>query len=345
MKILYIEDEQTVALNKMRILFSKYITKDIDGKIEELLVQSVNTGYGIDPEDLKKIIESTETIEFEYDFTKAMKKLIAKSDKYSLIIADRNLLGKETHPAYNRKSMEELNLELPKFDFETYKGREGDYIFHYLFCQMGIKILDKFYFLTAYSDEIIGTGKTHLDLYVDLKILKENNFIIKAQGVEDSFKNDIIDNLDELDLINQNKRYIKILKTIAEEEASKFFLKVLKNKDISDEFSENLWNMRVILENLLKKLATQWFSAKTQPIYKKNGELNITEFIKWLIESGKVSEKDRILRSFFDGFYKICSSEYATHRDFNFPRPSTDVVNSLFYQLKEIIVWYGTYAK
>lgn len=107
------------------------------------------SGYGAEPEEVKKIVEETQLIEIDYRFPDALYKIVHHPEKYVFII-DRNLVESEYR-------FEKIKTIDPIYNEELYEGffeREGDYLLQKLV--YNVDVMTKFYFLTAYpaQDEI-----------------------------------------------------------------------------------------------------------------------------------------------------------------------------------------------
>ncbi len=110
MKILFVEDQITRNISRITRLFEKYLTKNVRKQLREL----ENDDYPPDPEEIKRIVETSNLIEIEYRFPEALQKVIACHEHYSLFIVDRNLFEEKVYdfeeikaidPSFSEKNM------------------------------------------------------------------------------------------------------------------------------------------------------------------------------------------------------------------------------------------------
>jgi len=177
MKILYVEDELAKNIPRIIRLFASYLGKERSAQLEALETSE----YGANPEEIKKIVEETQLIDIECRFPDALKKVVHDYQKYRLLIIDRNLLE-------NGYTLEEVREIVPEYDEnhdKQYSGREGDYLLLRL-GNCSCNLINNTYFLTAYSAQDELRSHRELNLRLDLKRFKEENFIEKdsARGLE-----------------------------------------------------------------------------------------------------------------------------------------------------------------
>ncbi len=330
MKILYVEDELSKNIPRITLLFSKYLGREAVRNLKSL--EEDESGYGEDPEGIKRIVEETNLIEVEYRFPKALDKIVHNHQKYDLFIVDRNLIEGE----YDCEEARGIDPSFDDVQCDKHVGREGDYLFYVLAFVKKTDVRRKFYFLTAYSDEqnqirgseIIGT-------LINLREFSESNLIEK--GNVDDFKRlqDIIENNKILNLKNENMRYLNILRTNINNEASEDFMGVLKNKDDKnrDVIKDNLTKIRIIYERILRTCSEIIPNMKANCTNQYGNIVLSGQTITWLHDNGHI---DDIARQFCYTVNKIGS--LGPHPNGN---PSTDTVNAIVYSLKDIIARFG----
>lgn len=203
MKILFVEDELSKNIPRITSLFSKYLGKNTVKKLNAL--EADESGYGAAPEEIKEIVEATNLIEVEYRFPEALRKIIQSYDKYALFIIDRNLVEGE----YEFDEVRAIDSAFDEAQYEKYFEREGDYLLQKLVLDSHVDVMGKFYFLTAYSAEDELRGSEDIKTLIDFGKFNTENFIEK--GDLDRLIN-IIENIRILNLQNDNKRYLNILR-------------------------------------------------------------------------------------------------------------------------------------
>jgi hypothetical protein len=331
MKILYVEDELSKNIPRLIRLFSKYLSKKEIKNLKAL--EADETGYGAEPEEIKKIVEKTGLIEVEYRFPEALKNIIQNYEAYALFIIDRNLSEIE----YEYDELSPIDATYNKDQYDKFFEREGDYLLHKLVYK-DVNVLTKFYFLTAYPapDEIRGADD--LKTLVDFGKFHAENFIEKADSDQLEKMKSIIENIKILNLQEENKQYLNILRKNIDKETTESFLKILDEKDEMMRIGDNLRKTRIIYENILEAC------SQTIPDMKSNctehGNVIIGgKTIIWLYDTGHINS---ILRNFFFSIHKICS-EFGAHQ--NRPpseyKPTLNTVNSLVYASKDVILWFG----
>jgi len=323
MRILFVEDELSTNIPRLIRLFRKYLGKQQHEKLQEM--ENDDSGYGIDPDQIKAIIEETNLIEVEYRFPEALKKVIRQPQRYSLFIIDRNLV----EAGYDFKEINKIDPGFTEKQFQQYSDREGDY----LFCKLAfsnVPVQEKFYFLTAYSaqDEIRGQQDIEgmLDHFGDFL---QENFIEKGNEIHLKKLIDRIDNNTALSLQHENRVYLNVLRMHLGDDAAERFVKVLQEKDDLKRIGDCLKDIRIIYEQLLQK-----FADGIPVIQGKSGR----EIIKWLADNGQLNS---IIRNFAYSIYGV-GSDFGGHDSKDkkgIYSPTTDTVNALVYALKDIVQW------
>lgn len=331
MKILYVEDELSKNIPRVIRLFSKYLSKKEIKNLKAL--EADETGYGAEPEEIKKIVEKTGLIEVEYRFPEALKKIIQNYETYALFIIDRNLSELE----YEYDELSQIDATYNKDQYDKFFEREGDYLLQKLVYK-GVNVLTKFYFLTAYPapDEIRGAGdlKTH----VDFGEFHAKNFIEKADNDQLERLKSIIENIKILNLQEENKEYLNILREI-DEKTAETFLNILDEKSERMRIGNNLLNIRIIYENILEACSQKIPDMNSNCTDNYGNVIPGKDTIYWLSDNKHI---DSILRNFFFSINKICS-EFGAHQSYENSQyePTLNTVNSLVYALKDVILWFG----
>jgi hypothetical protein len=332
MKILYVEDELSKNIPRVIRLFSKHLSKK---EIKNLKTLEANeTGYGAEPQEIKEIVEKKGLIEVEYRFPDALRKVIQNSEKYVLFIIDRNLSEME----YEYDELSQIDATYNEDQFDKFFEREGDYLLHKL-AYNGVNVLRKFYFLTAYPapDEIRGADD--LQMLIDFREFQVENFIEKDDNEQLKKLKSIIENIKILNLQEENKEYLNILRNKIDEKTAETFLKVVAEKEKTESIVDNLIKIRKIYETILGACLQEIPDMNSNCTNEHGNVIMGSQTIFWLFNSGYINS---ILRNFFFSIHKICS-EFGAHRNLkNSPyEPTLDTVNSLVYALKDVILWFG----
>lgn len=330
MKILFVEDQITRNISRITRLFEKYLTKNARKQLRELEKDDYPPG----PEEIKRIVETSNLIEIEYRFPEALQKIITCHERYSLFIVDRNLFEEE---CYDFEEIKAIDPSFSEEKYELYAEREGDYLLYHLVFKTDV--LSKFYFMTAYSanDEI--RGKNYIQTYIDHKKFSTDNFIEKGNEEDFDRLKSTIDNINILNLQLENRFYLQILRKNIDDKAAGFFLEILTTpNDSPKRIRDNLNRMRLIYENIMDVCA-----IKIPGMRAACGDVKGGDTIKWMINNNHIDSN--ILRNFLFSIRNICNT-FGSHSDFH-PNivplydPTSDTVNALIYALKDVILWFG----
>lgn len=323
-KIMYLEDQPDYGF--IINVFGKVLSEK---EIQDLK-ESEN-----DPNELQKALIENPIFELVTDFSKALKKLDKNLNAYDLLIVDRDLYdnGLKYKPDNVIKTEPDFN--------ETYHKREGDFLIGY--CKMkNYDIDNRFYIFTGNTDELVLSPELKLIL---TDKFKGENIIVKGSDGKNKLI-EIIDGLEELDIVIQNKQILNILNElyIQKDDFTKLFINSVKNKDRIDFIKDNLNSIRNILEAILTKTARMF---NTSDNYWSNGSLSCSFYINTFLSNYNRTEDKKIYNfntssviiEGMSSIYRI-SSQFGAHNS-NGYKPSTDTVNSLLYALKDIIIWFG----
>ncbi|MEE4355110.1 MAG: hypothetical protein V2I97_01485 [Desulfococcaceae bacterium] len=327
MKILYVEDQITRNISRISRLFDKYLTKSAKKTLQELEKDE----YPPEPEEIRKIVETSNVIEMEYRFPQALQKVIQQHENYALFIIDRNLFEEE---GYDVEEVKALDPSFTEEKYETYAEREGDYLFSHL-VRAGTDVRSKFYFMTAYSAEEGIRGASDIQGFINLEIFSKDNFIEKGKEADfDRLKNRI-DNIAVLNLQLENREYLNILRKNIDEKTADDFIKILSEKDAKGRIGDNLRLIRNTYQSILEKCVIIIPEMRDNCMNQHNQVGLGRETIDWLSRKTHING---IVRSLFFSVKEI-PSKFSNH-----PNPedaTTDTVNSLTYALKDIILWFG----
>ena len=331
MKILYVEDELSKNIPRLIRLFSKYLSKKEIKKLNAL--EADETGYGSEPSKIKEIVEMTGLIEVDYRFPDALKKIIQNHEKYALFIIDRNLSEIE----YEHVELKQIDATYNEDQYNGFFEREGDYLLHKL-VYSDVNVLLKFYFLTAYPapDEIRHADD--LKTLVDFGEFQAKNFIEKADNEHLEWLKSTIENIVILNLQEENKQYLNILRKKINEETAERFLNVLDEANEKRSVGNNLSNIRIVYENILR-VCSQKIPDMNSNCTEHGNVILGQRTIDWLSNNEHINI---ILRNFFFSIYKICSEfgAHSSHPSYEY-KPTLDTVKSLVYALKDVILWFG----
>ncbi len=335
MKILFVEDELSKNIPRITRLFSKYLGKERIKRLNDLAADE----WGAEPHEIKAIAEETGFLEIEYRFPDALAKVVRQHEKYAIFIVDRNLSDAEY-------DFEEANRIDPGFTERLYEDyyfeREGDYLLHKLY-NFHADVKEKFYFLTAYSAEEELRGEQHLikHLIEHIQDFKRENIIEKG-ALEKLIE--IIEDLPVLRLQHENSFHLDILHRHLGEEPADLFLRILADKDNMGRIGENLANLRLVYEAILKhcpQLIPDMLN--NQNCTDDHGNIVLGgKTIIWLSNTQHIND---ILRNFMFSIMKI-TSEFGSHTNAaaSIFKPTTDTVNALVYAMKDFIRWFGKLA-
>jgi len=335
MKILYVEDKPSENIDRIISLLRKYLSKDLVKQLEK--VNEDESGFGASAVDIKQILNSSDTVWFEYNFYDALK-AIKNNSEFALYVVDRNLSDseyevddiKKIEPSFT----EELEIEYVKF--------EGDYLLNRA-AMNKIDILHKFYFLTANpSDDIRNIER--IKLHFDFEKFSTENFIDKTDTSKIEKLRNIINSHSVLQIQHENRIYLNLLKTHIGENAVKEFIKLLVDKNL--QINDALISLRRLLQNILTALAKKkrppaicWNQYKEA---KGKDEIELSKFIYEIVREDPLKYNTNIvIETALYNFKQLLNDEGA-HTDFTIDIEATkDTVQSLIYNLKDIILWFG----
>lgn len=334
MKILFVEDQITRNIPRITRLFEKYLTKNAKKKLREL----DDDEYPPGPEEIKKIVETSNLIDIEYRFPEALQKVIDHHERYALFIVDRNLFEEEV---YDFEKIKTIDPSFSEEKYNLYAEREGDYLLNHLVYKRDV--LANFYFMTAYSanDEIRGVSD--IQTHINLEKFSTDNFIEKGNEADFDRLKSTIDNITILNLQHENREYLQILRKYINEDVADSFLKILTTpNDNRERIRANLNRMRTIYESIIDICA-----IKIPGMGTACGNEKTQKPIFWMLDNKYID--NYVLRNFLFSIRHI--SNVGCHPDDKDPlfdttskdplyKPTSDTVNALIYALKDVIRWF-----
>jgi hypothetical protein len=330
MKALFVEDDLSANIPKICNLFEPLLSKTSIKKLRD--IEKDESGYGASPEEIKTIVETSGAIEVEYRFPNALSKIIDQQE-YAIYIVDRNL-------SKNDYGFEEVRNIDPVFNEEheiEFIQREGDYLFQKII-DKNADLLSRFYFLTANSQENDAIrGSKEMETHIQFGRLGIDNFIMKGDKEAESKLKLKIQNIDLFMIEYQNKIYIKTLRKYFPDKVADDFIKLIKEKDQNKRVRDNLAEIRVMYERILKEYAKKNLKFKKERT-NNYGRLELGNGTsKWLLKNNFI---DIVQQQFFISINKITSGT-KLHVNQTEIEPTLDAVNSLVYALKDQIIWFN----
>ncbi|NQV17416.1 MAG: hypothetical protein HQ534_02570 [Armatimonadetes bacterium] len=335
MKILYVEDELSKNIPKIINLFSSYLNENQIMQLQTF----ADDEYGASNEELKNVVELSNIIDVEYKFSSALEKVINDYQKYSLFIIDRNLSSED----YNTELITAFDSDYDNKLSIKYKEREGDYLLQKLVYK-GIDILSKFYFLTAYSASELPNAE-EIQNHIELKKFTDNNIIEKGNSELTRGLINKINNIEIFKLQWENKVFLDILRTNVGDKAPFNFIKLLQNKDSNDpvQISANFGLIRNLLENILTKIAKEKNAPEVCFNEKNKEQIVMGNVIYWITkeENQKQFASNSIIKNFLYDIKQVCS-DFGSHNKSQSGSflPTSNTVNALIFELKDIIIWF-----
>lgn len=177
-KILYVEDQLAQNIPRLLRLFGEYLGKLDRNRLEKL--EQASEGYGADPEEIKQVFKDIQKIDIEYRFPDALSKIRQNADQYALFIIDRNL----SETGYTMEEVQNIEAQYTQKLHERFHEREGDYLLLKLAMNKQVDVLNKFYFLTAYSAQHEIRSSAELENFIDLGAFQQKNFIEKGNEAD-----------------------------------------------------------------------------------------------------------------------------------------------------------------
>lgn len=336
MKILYVEDKPSENIDRIIFLFRKYLSKEIIEQLENM--DEDESGFGGSAEDIKQIINSSNSIWFEYNFYQALKVLNNEQNEFALFIIDRNLIK-------SNYDLDEIRKIEPNYSEEMsveFLGFEGDYLLHKLIYD--VDVLNKFFFLTANSKEGLKNLE-EIKKHIKWGKFSSDNFIDKTDNRQKEKLRNIINSHQQMLVQLENLEYINILQKYVGEKASDEFISLLINNKYL-KIPEALTSCRRLLESILTTLAEKIKPTNSECWRYKKGkkELKLSTFINHItFEEIVYYSSNTIVENGMKNINTI-SSEFGAHQDLKSEKmlATKNTVQTLIYNLKDIIIWFNS---
>lgn len=177
-KILYVEDELAANIPRLLRLFGKYLGQADRNHLEKM--EHASEGYGAAPEEIKKVFKDIPQIVIEGRFPDALARIRQDADQYALFIIDRNLSAVE----YTLEEVHNIDSQYTQKLHDRFHEREGDYLLWKLALNKKVDVLNKFYFLTAYSAQHEIRSSAEIESLIDLGAFLQRNFIEKTNETD-----------------------------------------------------------------------------------------------------------------------------------------------------------------
>ena len=314
MKILYVEDELTSNIPRIRLLFGSLLGRKIRRDLEAM----ESDDYPPTPQEIKELVERSGLIDVEFTFTGALEKVVYHHAKYKLFIVDRNLSKEEVC------ELEAIQKTLPSFteeNYDAYFDREGDYLLQYLVHQK-VDCLQFFYFLTAYpSSDVLREAQQIRDL-IDFDQFSKDNFIEKGNEEHYQGLREKLEQIDDLQIKQKNLALFSAIEPLGQSDVEGWLLDIFRDAETGNlkKMQENLSTIRNIEERVLRFLRTrlnlpdsfenQW--NRSVEIYVR-GETKRAGVISYLSENGFFNDEDAKCAN---ALYALCST-YGSHPNSN----------------------------
>ncbi|WP_207680781.1 hypothetical protein [Desulfonema magnum] len=263
----------------------------------------------------------------------ALRKVVSHQERYALLIIDRNLAE---YDEYDFEEIAEIDPAYNDSLYESFFEREGDYLLHKLVYESNV--MNRFYLLTGNSirsDPV--RGYDDISMLIDFGKFSEKNFFEKGNESE---LQKIIENVPILNLQKENEYYLNILQKNIGNRSSDNFLKILQEEDDKRRIGDNLKEMRIIYEQILRECSERIPDMKENCSNDYGKIIMGSQTANWLSNNRHINS---VIRNFFFSI-KTIASDFGNHdnkRESSVYEPTTDTVKALVYSLKDIISWFG----
>ncbi|MDP3012798.1 MAG: hypothetical protein Q8M92_01060 [Candidatus Subteraquimicrobiales bacterium] len=348
-KVLYIEDQLTQNIASIRKFFAPLLKSSIKKKLTEL--EGTMRVY---PQMIVEACSLCTDLDICYSFHSALDTLINHHQEYELIIIDRNLSEYD----YTDKidSIAELlnNLGMEN-RIEEYLTREGDYLLLTLL-RLNPKAMVKTYYLTANTKDDLRFS-SELKAFMDVGQFSKEHIIEKGSSAETQIS-DILSNLKTFKIQNNYRKECDIIRKRLSEDDLFQFVEMIAFYE-SDKRRDFVNYLRKLLDNILHDIAFRIAEPNAGYWNPKNKkQLNIKPFIKGFTSGNHISGlpafEDKhhigynsIIRNACLSIFEI-SSDCGIHdiskaidiESLNTDSLSSNTMNSLLCQIRDVIVWY-----
>lgn len=341
MKILYVEDELSKNIPKIKRLFQCYLPKEIIRDLDEL--EEDDSGYGADNGEVQGVVNRSPVVHVEYHYPTALQEVMKHHAEYDVFIIDRNLAEEE----YSFEQLQNANDAFNEQLYDKYFTREGDYFLEYLLDKT--EVMHHFYFLTANANDSLRNAD-EIQNHIDFGRFCRDNFIDKSDDDKIMLLKNRIATSETIKLRYNNRRYLAVLQTIDNELAERFFDVLLNaEKKNPEEIRKNLTTIRNVYEHILTAFA-QANDAPPDCFNNKNANQIVQRaVVSWILGYDHQWKKYKytfntssVIKNFLYDIQEI-ASDFGDHGRVSQSGfiPTSDTVLSLVHGLKDIIVWYG----
>lgn len=279
-KILYVEDE----LDQEKIIhyFGKYISDDE--------IEFLNSPEAEYREKIKEKLNNNQFLHVEFNFIDAIQAIEYGYEKFSFFIIDRDLLGSKE--LKDSGQFEYLLEEVPQIIEEKVEpGCEGDWLFlllldkYFKYSNPGL-LLNKFYFLTAYSP-----AERHLTIEESLNKLfnffPPDHIILKDEPENlANFIDKNINQFEELIIKSEHKKVFEVFqKGYLSTDFENTLIEILKNINTTDRSNIEgyICNLRNIFQEIVRNIIkTDKISNELPSEYYESGNLKIPQILDFL---------------------------------------------------------------
>jgi hypothetical protein len=280
--------------------------------------------------------ESFDLIILDVDFPPAYGKAL-KSDE----VTKAKELFMSSHLSQNKKIIQKLEKT---FNYVVRKKEFSGLLLFFIIClfyERERKILEIAERICIFTQNNV-TFKNFTELMDTKESLYQLEIGKYVQEVEKRFwfKNQDFEKLK--DFIELDK-YAEILRDNLGVKFAKKFVKIEIEKNDNTLIAKNLTEIRKIYEAILEACVEKIPGMKQSYCINEYGDLTSKgkQTIDWLQEKGHINS---IHRNLFFAINKICSS-FGAHNSEDGYQASIDTVNSLFYALKDTILWFDKIFK
>jgi len=213
------------------------------------------------------------------------------------------------------------------------------------------------------NDKIFDDFENLIDQQVSNRRLSELEVGAYIENVKERFWQKTDEDFMRLKNFIEFDEYVKILKEKISDKTARLYIdlekEITSSKDL--EIIKSLGSLRHLLQNILEKIAEHpdvhkdyYDKLKKQKveIFRKNKNLRVRPFITWLVYYSNGFKANSIIKNFLSAIQGI-GSDFGPHDKLEDTedlakrksensgyQPTANTVTSLFYALKDIILWF-----
>jgi hypothetical protein len=173
MKVLFVEDDLAQNIPRIIRIFQGVLQKPQIKELSDL----DRSHFGADNGKVKMILENSGTMDVEYTFPGAMKRIRREGADYDILIVDRQL---SKNGDYDMAAVREEDSDFDDDKQVKYLEREGDYLLLQAIRLHREKWLARFYFLTAYAHDETIRSMAELQGFIDAGMFTRGQLIEKG---------------------------------------------------------------------------------------------------------------------------------------------------------------------